>query len=123
MDLPDNSLSLDTAWGALTAKGERHRDYQELRRWGKSILSPELQSREAVMDCCGLRTCEAGKQNHSFPGHYIKLTQKFYFTKALPEHLLSVFQEFKVISKNLSAILANYKPHRKLTFSYTTHRG
>lgn len=118
-----NSLFLDTAWGhwLLRVGGTKI-----TRSWGGGgrVSCPQSSraEKQILMDCPGQRKCEAGKQNHFFTGHYIKLTQKLYFTKALIEHF-SVFQEFKGISRNGSVILGNYKPHRELTFSYTTHRG
>lgn len=118
-----NSLSLDAAYGhwLLRVGGTKI-----TKSWGGGgrVFCPQnsRSEKQIVVDCSGQRTCKAGKQDHFFTGHYIKLTQKLYFTKALIEQF-SVFQELKAISRNLTVILGNYKPHRELTFSYTTHRG
>lgn len=119
-----NSLFLDTAWGHGVV---RVGGTNITRSWGGGervfCHQSSRAEKQTVTDCSGQRTRETGKQKRFFTGHYIKLTKKLYLTKVLTEHLFSVFQEFKVTSKNLSAILGNYKPHRKLTFSYTAQSG
>lgn len=48
----------------------------------------------------------------------MKLAQEHYSTEELRKYSFSVFQEFKIISKNLRVILDNYNLHKKLQFSY-----
>lgn len=111
-----NSLFLDTAWGywLLKVGGTKIS-----RSWGKSIFS-------WIANSHGLLWARGhwGRKAEPFLHWSLHKTN----TKALlhwgiDKHLFSVFQEFKVISRNFSVILGNYKPHRKLTFSYTAHRG